>query len=408
MKAKKSTTAVCAAIGVVLLLLTAFSGVDAWEQEEDGDGITQTVEQTAEETAGESADGVAAGLPAAETASEETTPEGTAPEAEALAETDALTEAAAQAAAEDAEAPAETETPAETDYFAGQFIVTVTGKTALNVREEPNTDSRWVGKMYDGSGGFVLEEGDGWTKIQSGKVTGWVSNDYILTGEAGREKVLKECELVFEVESDALKVRSAPTTTEDNKLRAIYGGESYLVVSVQGDWVEIEYSEGKTGWVAGAYGTIRYDYDDAMSRQEIEEAEAAKKRVTVTTTTRAAQEASVDDLTLLACLVQCESGSYEGQLAVANVVLNRVNSSKFPNTISDVIYAAGQFGPVKSGKLAARLEKGPSATALQAATDALSGVNNIGNFVYFRSAKSADLNSYSSYTIVAGNCFYSK
>ena len=116
----------------------------------------------------------------------------------------------------------------------------------------------------------------------------------------------------------------------------------------------------------------------------------------------------MDDTTLLACLIQCESGSYEGQLAVANVILNRVNSPKYPNSISGVIYAAGQFGPVSSGSLARRLERGPSATALRAATDALNGTNNIGSFMHFRSAKSADVDSYSSYTIVAGNCFYTK
>lgn len=110
----------------------------------------------------------------------------------------------------------------------------------------------------------------------------------------------------------------------------------------------------------------------------------------------------------MAAIIQCESGSYEGQPAVANVIINRVNSSKFPNSVSGVVYAAGQFAPVKSGKLAARLEKGPSATAIKAATDALNGTNNIGDFVYFRSAKAVDTDAYSAYTIVAGNCFYRK
>lgn len=423
MKAKKSVAAVCLTIGAVLLILTAFSGVDAWNQEDIESSGAGTVVETAEESTKEDA---------VQTAGTETAvlPESTEMASEeGLAETASVEESAGETSEEETgesaspeEAPAETpeEAPeevsaeavsaaeAEIDYFEGQFMVTVTGKTALNVREEPDTDSKWVGKMYAGSGGYVLETGDGWTRIKSGKVTGWVSNDYIVTGEAGKEQALKDCELVFEVESDALKVRSAPTTEEENKIRAIYGGESYLVMSSKDGWVEIEYSEGKSGWVAGEYGTIRYDYDYAMSRKEIEAAEAAKKRVSVSTTSRAAQDASVDDLTLLACLIQCESGSYEGQLAVANVILNRVNSSKYPNSISGVIYAAGQFGPVKSGKLAARLAKGPSATAVQAATDALGGVNNIGDFLHFRSAKSADVDSYSSYTIVAGNCFYKK
>ncbi len=443
MKAKKKVAVVCLSIGAVLLLLTAFSGVNAWNQEGDTGSTGQTEESlTAEEAAAGNQDVTEPGIqlmsPEEEAAeetttvqTEETAAETTAAQAEeTAAETaDAQTETSAQEpaadettaapeeTAEDAAAAPEGETAsdessaleqAEIDYFEGQFMVTVTGNTALNVREEPSTESPWVGKMYAGSGGYILEEGDGWTKIESGSVTGWVSNDYILTGDAGREKALEDSELVIEVLSDALKVRSAPTTAEENKLRAIYGGETYPVVSVDNGWVEIEYSEEKTGWVAADYVEIRYSYEVAMSKEEIEEAEAARKHKDVATTTRSSHAASYDETTLLACLIQCESGSYEGQLAVANVILNRVNSSKFPNTITEVIYAAGQFSPVRSGSLDARLAKGPSSTALQAATDALNGTNNIGDYLYFRSASSADTSSYSSYTIVAGNCFYNK
>ncbi|MCI8403153.1 MAG: SH3 domain-containing protein [Lachnospiraceae bacterium] len=483
MKAKKSFTVAGIVAGAVLLLLTAFSGVDALPPD-DGESIVNTSEQDMPETAADSVmspltatravaanhveenasgempeDGMEEGatVPESETApapestegeeslpedagTEEAPPESTGagesgpettgaqeslPESVGEEESQGDGETAAESvSAETQEGSVPEETSAEAqpaaeegtepesasleavDYFENQFIVTVEGKTALNVREEPTTDSKWVGKMYTGSGGYILETGDGWTKIKSGKVTGWVSNDYILTGESGKAKTEELCELVFEVESDALKVRSAPTTEEENKLRAIYGGESYTVKSVQDGWVEIEYSEGKTGWVVSEYGSIHYSYEDAMSRKAIEEAEAAKKRVKVGKSQRGATDASVDDLTLLACLIQCESGSYEGQLAVANVILNRVNSSKYPNSISGVIYAAGQFSPVKSGKLAARLAKGPSDTALQAASDALAGVNNIGNYMHFRSERSANIDSYSSYTIVAGNCFY--
>lgn len=435
MKAKKKVAVVCLSIGAVLLLLTAFSGVNAWNQEGDAASTSQTGEDLTEgmiwsETkipeagssegtvSGDAASG--AGVPVAvqsvtgesdgaEESSPETAavPESSAPETQEAAdeETSASETAASESSAAEEENALE---QAEIDYFEGQFMVTVTGNTALNVREEPDAESAWVGKMYAGSGGHILEEGDGWTKIESGSVVGWVSNDYILTGDAGREKALEDSELVIEVQSDALKVRSAPSTAEDNKLRAIYGGETYPVVSVEGDWVEIEYSEEKTGWVAADYVEIRYSYEHAMSRKEIEEAEEARKRKDVETTIRSSHSASYDETTLLACLIQCESGSYEGQLAVANVILNRVNSSKFPNSITEVIYAAGQFSPVRSGSLDARLAKGPSSTALQAATDALNGVNNIGDYLYFRSASSADTSSYSSYTVVAGNCFYNK
>lgn len=416
--------AVSLLIAAVVFVLTAFSSAEAWEQAA-GDGTPQTMTETAMEALGETQamtieetentteeSGDAVVEETTENSVEETTEVSAEETTEVPAEEttgDSAEETTEAPTEESTEAPTEGEQAQTVDYFADQFIVTVTGKTALNVREEPNTDSKWVGKMYEGSGGTILEMGDGWVKIESGNVTGWVSSDYILTGEAGKAAALEVCELVFEVESDALKVRSAPTTEEDNKLRAIYGGETYPVVTVQEDgWIEIQYKEGKNGWVAGEYGSIRYDYDTAMTRKEIQDAENAKKRVNVGTTNRESTNASSDETYLLACLINCESNHYEGQLAVANVVLNRVKSPRFPNSISEVIYAPGQFSPARSGKLAARLQKGPSDSAMRAAQDALNGVNNIGDFMYFRSAKTADLSKYSSYTIVMGNCFYKK
>lgn len=374
------------------------------QTQETSEGISETEESAAQSSPQETEENTEP----AESTADEQQPEDSTEQTAPQNPSEAAEETPADSATETPENPEEEQWQPDRDYFENQFIVTVEGKTALNVREEPDAESKWVGKMYTGSGGEIVETGDGWTKIRSGKVTGWVSNDYILTGETGKQKTEELCELVFEVESDALKVRSAPTTEEENKLRAIYGGESYTVKGTQNGWVEIEYSEGKTGWVKAEYGTIRYSYDYAMSRAAIEEAEAAKKRAKTGKTSRAAKSASADDLTLLACLIQCESGSYEGQLAVANVILNRVNSSKYPNSIRGVIYAAGQFSPASSGKLAARLERGPSDTALQAASDALAGVNNVGSFLHFRSARTADVDSYSSYTVIAGNCFYSK
>ena len=110
--------------------------------------------------------------------------------------------------------------------------------------------------------------------------------------------------------------------------------------------------------------------------------------------------ASSDDAYLLACLVYCEAGnqSYEGQLAVANVVLNRVKSPLFPNTISEVIYQSGQFSPASSGSLARTLANGPTDSCVQAANDALAGNNNVGNYLFFNNF-GAPANASSSMTI---------
>lgn len=91
------------------------------------------------------------------------------------------------------------------------------------------------------------------------------------------------------------------------------------------------------------------------------------------------------DAYLLGAIIECEAGgeSYEGKLAVGSVIINRVKSSYFPNTISGVIYQSGQFSPVASGRLAYRLETGVSQSCLQAAQEVLNG-NVTLSCLYFR------------------------
>ena len=79
-----------------------------------------------------------------------------------------------------------------------------------------------------------------------------------------------------------------------------------------------------------------------------------------------------------------ENQPYEGQVAVGAVIMNRVKSGCYPNSIEEVIYQSGQFGPAATGWLnRVRSSKGYSQTALQAAVDALNGSNPIGSCLYF-------------------------
>ena len=96
-------------------------------------------------------------------------------------------------------------------------------------------------------------------------------------------------------------------------------------------------------------------------------------------------QGSSSDLTLLAALIQCEAGgeSYEGKLAVGSVVMNRVSSSHFPNSVAGVIYQGGQFSPVASGRFASVLAKGADRSCTQAASEVLGGNITIGT-LYFR------------------------
>lgn len=92
------------------------------------------------------------------------------------------------------------------------------------------------------------------------------------------------------------------------------------------------------------------------------------------------------DRDLLACIIYCEAGNqpYTGKVAVGAVVINRVRSAAYPNTVSGVIYQKSQFSPVASGRLATRLSLGADASCYQAADDAMSGSTPVGNCLYFR------------------------
>lgn len=105
---------------------------------------------------------------------------------------------------------------------------------------------------------------------------------------------------------------------------------------------------------------------------------------------------------LLAAIIQCEAESepYEGKIAVGNVVLNRVKSSRFPNTITGVIYAPKQFSPVASGRLAYRLEAGVNDECIRAATEVLNG-KHITDALFFRRN-----NGSISGTVIGNHVFY--
>jgi len=92
------------------------------------------------------------------------------------------------------------------------------------------------------------------------------------------------------------------------------------------------------------------------------------------------------DIDLLAAIIECEAGGeiYEGKVAVGAVVMNRVKSPVFPDTVVGVIYAPRQFSPVASGRLAVVLARGANATCYQAAQDAMAGVSPVGECVFFR------------------------
>ena len=134
---------------------------------------------------------------------------------------------------------------------------------------------------------------------------------------------------------------------------------------------------------------------------------AASPAPTQTTTTSQSSNINSNDLAMLAAIIECEAGNqpYEGRLAVGSVVMNRVASNQFPNSISGVIYQSGQFTPVASGRFATVLARGAASTNVQAARDVLGGVRNV-PYLFFHVYSGYVNPRYGSYSIIQDHIFY--
>ncbi len=111
------------------------------------------------------------------------------------------------------------------------------------------------------------------------------------------------------------------------------------------------------------------------------------------------------DRYLLASIIYCEAGgeSYAGQLAVGAVVINRLLSSKYPDTLTGVIYQYKQFSPVLSGRLAIAMANGSATSSCyQAADQAMEGITNVDNCLYFRTPIDGVTPTY----VIGGHIFY--
>lgn len=277
----------------------------------------------------------------------------------------------------------------------------------LYVRAEADADSRIVGKLYKGDRAQIKKEGAKWTKIVSGNVKGYVKNEYCLFGLDALKYAKKHCDTVAAATVDGLRVRSGADESA-GVVTTLSSGEKLTVdqkaEEVKG-WVAVKVNS-KTCYVSADYVKVKLDTGKAVTLEEeaAAAAAAAKKAAAATASSSSSSgqtassgtaqnpslAASADDVTLLAALIQCEAGGCgtECMTAVGAVVVNRVRSGSFPNSVYGVIYQSGQFGPASSGRLEQRLAAGVSSGARQAAQAALAGSDPTGGAKYFKLASS--------------------
>lgn len=180
----------------------------------------------------------------------------------------------------------EHEVPVVASEYADIAIAQV--NNYVNVRALPNTESEVLGKLYDNSAATVLETtGDGWYKIVSGNVEGYVKAEYVVVGDEGLARAVST--RYATVTTTTLFVRSEPTT--DAKILTMLPEGDDLVAldeSTEG-WVKVATVEGD-GYISSDYATLSTEYTHAESKAE-EEERLAREEAERQAAARAAEEA---------------------------------------------------------------------------------------------------------------------
>lgn len=170
----------------------------------------------------------------------------------------------------------------------------------VNVRSEPNTDSEILGKIYNGAVAQILEtagEENDWFHVISGSVEGYIKAEYFLYGDAAVEAVDQYVTRYATVIADRLNVRQEQST-ESKRIGYIDNGEKVKITEQLGDWLQVQYTEDKTGYVAAEYVTVSEEFIYAKSIEE-EQAELAAQRE-LAARMAAAEESTPENTTVTA------------------------------------------------------------------------------------------------------------
>ena len=316
---------------------------------------------------------------------------------------------------------AETLTQSEID-MTGKYIVATDG---LNLRAEASQEGNILLVLNTGDTGEVIGTDGDWTIVaaafesEDGTVTsteeGYVKTEFILTGAEATEvaeQAAKDGKTYRDVigvpEQQTVVVADAKT---DDTTKLAETTKTVDTNTTQTNETAKQTTEAPT---QAATETTTQAPTEAATEAPTEAVTEAPTEVVTEAPTEAATEAPAtqvasSDLYLLAAIVYAESGgeSYEGQLAVANVVLNRVYSGAWGgSSISAVVYAPNQFSAIYTSAFQNALSTGGSSTSLQAAQDALNGANNIGGYTSFRPTWNIDTSTLGSYQQIGNHIFF--
>lgn len=227
--------------------------------------------------------------------------------------------------------------------------------TYANIREGADVSSQCIGRLPSGAVATVVGNDEGWLQVTSGEVNGYIREDLVVSGDEARN--------LYEAMYGAGDI-SAEAVTVDAEAEA-----AAAEAAVQASQVSAE--------------AVQPEQGQAAEETEADGSQAAAQEVSVSTS----------DLDLMAAIIECEAGgeSYEGKVGVGAVIMNRIRSGEFPNTLSEVIYQSGQFEPTWTGKLSNVLSRGASEACYAAAQDVFAGANTIGDRLFFHAGGGSGL-----------------
>ena len=288
-------------------------------------------------------------------------------------------------------------------------IGVIDAKDMLDIHAEANTASAVIGQVMEDGHVAILAKYNDWVQIQAGEIAGWVPAENLVETEISNEEAVAANEQVIAERTGATASEDEFFAEEEVQQDETAALQAEASEAAQNEIEEVQAAEEAARIEAEAQAKAAEEAArieaEAQAKAAAEEAaqlaaqaqakaaeEAARIEAEAQQAALAAQAAqtaaiSAEELKLLANIIYCEAGSesYVGKVAVGNVIMNRVKSASQPNTITEVVYAKGQFSPVRNGSLQRALSSDKAdAACYQAAIEALAGAQPVGGKLFFR------------------------
>ena len=270
-------------------------------------------------------------------------------------------------------------------------IGVIDAKDMLDIHAEANTASAVIGQVMEDGHVAILAKYNDWVQIQAGEIAGWVPAENLVETEISNEEAVAANEQVIAERTGETASEDEFFAEEEVQQDETAALQAEASEAAQNEIEEVQATEEAARIEAEAQAKAAEEAArlEAEAQAKAAAEEAARLAAEAQQAALAAQTAAIsaEELKLLANIIYCEAGSesYVGKVAVGNVIMNRVKSASQPNTITEVVYAKGQFSPVRNGSLQRALSSDKAdAACYQAAIEALAGAQPVGGKLFFR------------------------